>query len=292
VRNSSVVLALGLTLAACGGAASTTLTAAIEPATEPPTTAPTTTEVLDQARFDLDRVFFMQDSGGNDVRMPPFLVSVFRSMDQVTAQEVVEVLMAGPTAEEAASGISSAVPEVPVLGVAISDGVASVDLDSEFASGGGTLMMGSRLAQLTWTLTSLESVEEVRLLLDGTIVETFSGEGIILDGPMVRGDFMDLVPGILVEQPAWGAPVGSTFTLKGTAAVFEAVFVYTVSQDGIFLTDETPTMTDNGVGWGVFDTEISLPDDVTGDVVLDVWEYSAKDGARQAEREIPLSIIG
>lgn len=299
MRTSTVVLALGLTLAACGGTASTTqpTTASTAPPTQvsttttPASTSPSTTKA-DEPRFDLDHVFFMQDSGGTDFRLAPFLVSVYRDMGRVTAGEVVEMLMAGPSADEAAAGISSAVPEVPVLAVTIFDGVASVDLDRSFEEGGGTLMMDSRLAQLTWTLTGIEGVESVALLLDGTVVGTFSGEGIILDGPMVRDDFVDLLPGILVEQPAWGAPVSPTFTISGTAAVFEAVFVYTVSQDGTLLVDETPAMTDNGAGWGVFETGIELPAGTTGPVTLDLWEYSAKDGARQSEREIPLTVSG
>jgi spore germination protein GerM len=291
VRTSTLVVALGLTLAACGGTAATTQTTQV-PTTVAPTTPPPTTTQAGESRFDLDHVFFMQDSGGTDFRIPPFLVSVYRDLEQVTAAEVVEMLMAGPNSEEQAAGISSAVPEVPVLGVNISDGVASVDLDRTFEAGGGTLMMGSRLAQLTWTLTGLEGVDSVSLLLNGTVVETFSGEGIILDGPMVRDDFVDLLPGILVEHPAWGAPVAPNFTIRGTAAVFEAVFVYTVSQGGSLLVDETPAMTDNGVGWGVFETEIELPTTTTGSVTLDVWEYSAKDGTPQSERRIPLTVTG
>jgi germination protein M len=300
MRTSTLVVALGLTLAACGGTASTTQTTEAPTPTQttqvPITAAPTTqspgTTQAGEPRFDVDHVFFMQDTGGTDFRLPPFMVSVYRDMVQMTAAEVVEMLMAGPSPEEEAAGISSAVPEVPVLGVTITDGVASVDLDSSFEAGGGTLMMGSRLAQVTWTLTALDGVESVSLLLDGTLVETFSGEGIILDGPMVREDFVDLLPGILVEQPAWGAPVAPNFTIRGTAAVFEAVFVYTVSQDGSLLVDETQAMTDNGVGWGVFETEIDLPADTTGSVTLDVWEYSAKDGAPQSERQIPLTVTG
>lgn len=299
MRTSTVVLALGLTLAACGGSASTTQTTAqasttVTTTTPSPTTtapAPSTTGV-DEPRFDLDHVFFMQDSGGTDFRQPPFLVSVYRDMEQVTAAEVVEMLMAGPSAAEEAAGISSAVPEVPVLSVTVSAGVAVVDLDRSFEAGGGTLMMGSRLAQLAWTLTGLDGVDSVSLLLDGTPVETFSGEGIILDGPMVRDDFVDLLPGILVEQPAWGAPVPASFTMSGTAAVFEAVFVYTVSQDGSLLIDETQAMTDNGVGWGIFETGVELPDATTGSVTLEVWEYSAKDGTPQSQREIPLTVSG
>ena len=51
-------------------------------------------------------------------------------------------LCAGPTDEEQAAGLTSNVPEsTELLGVTIRDGVAYVDLSSEYASGGGSLSM-------------------------------------------------------------------------------------------------------------------------------------------------------
>ena len=44
-------------------------------------------------------------------------------------------------------------------------------------------MMASRLAQVVFTATQFSEVDSVLFKIDGEVVEVFSGEGIILDGP-------------------------------------------------------------------------------------------------------------
>lgn len=99
-------------------------------------------------------------------------------------------LFAGPTAAERRAGLSSAVPAGTRLrGVTIRGGLASADLSRRFESGGGSLSVSARLAQLTWTLTQFSTVRGVLLRLDGRPVRVFSGEGLILDHPLTRADF-------------------------------------------------------------------------------------------------------
>lgn len=284
-------MTLALVLAACGSTSATTTPAVSTgiPATDAPAT---TIEIVPNA-VDANRVFFLQDSGGNRVRHGPFLISVYRDLAGATPLDVVEALINGPTEIEADAGISSAIPEVTVRSVTIADGIATVDLDPLFEAGGGSLMMQSRLAQLTFTLTAIEGVDGVLLLLGGSQIGTFSGEGIIIDGPLGRDGFEDLLPGILVETPAWGAPVAHDFTMQGTAAVFEAAFSFDIThEDGTPVLDEQLGQTDNGMGFGSFATEISLASDINGPVILRVWEYSAEDGSIQVERTIPLQVEG
>ncbi len=278
-------MSIAVILAACGTTATTTTASS-----EPPTTAETTTTTTSAPTVDTDRVFFLQDSGGNRVRQGPFLISVSRDLNGATPKEVVEALVAGPTPDETEAGISSGIPDVTVRSVDISDGVAIVDFDRLFEAGGGTFLMTSRLAQLTFTLTAIDGVEGVQLLLGGEPVEVFSGEGIIIDNPMTRDGFEDLLPGILVETPAWGSTVSTDFVIEGTAAVFEAVFLFDVSQGGSVVLGEQIGMTDNGVGWGTFSEEVFLSSDLEGDIDLRVWEYSAEDGSVQAERVIRLTL--
>ena len=60
-----------------------------------------------------------------------------------------EELLAGPTAQESAWGFTSEVPDgTSLLGISIEGGTARVDLSGEYDSGGGTLSMTMRLAQV------------------------------------------------------------------------------------------------------------------------------------------------
>ncbi|HEX2045945.1 MAG TPA: Gmad2 immunoglobulin-like domain-containing protein [Gaiellaceae bacterium] len=134
-----------------------------------------------------------------------------------------EALLAGPDDFEQGYGLSSAVPEgTQLLGLAVEDGIAHVDLTSEFESGGGTLSMQMRLAQVVFTLTQFPTVEGVLFNLDGEQVDVIGGEGIVVDQPLRRRDFRELLPAILVTSPALGQGVGNPVTVRGTANVFEA----------------------------------------------------------------------
>jgi hypothetical protein len=142
---------------------------------------------------------------------------------QLMATAAVEALLAGPTAAERSSGITSAVPaRTRLLGISIHSGVATVDLTSEYQSGRGSLSMQTRLGQVVYTLTQFPTVQKVRFRLDGTPVNVFSSEGVVLDHPVGRSDYADLLPAIEVAKPGEGAQVTSPVTVSGTANVFEA----------------------------------------------------------------------
>jgi N-acetylneuraminic acid mutarotase len=55
--------------------------------------------------------------------------------------------------------------------------------------------MQVRLAQVVYTLTQFPTVRRVRFALDGTPVNVFSSEGIVLDHPVGRGDYANLAGG-------------------------------------------------------------------------------------------------
>jgi spore germination protein GerM len=134
-----------------------------------------------------------------------------------------EALFEGPESFEAESGVGTAVPQgTQLLGLMIDDGIASVDLTSEFESGGGSLSMTMRLAQVVCTLDQFPSVDGVLFKLDGEPVDVFSGEGIVIDHPVGCNDYEDVLPVILVTSPTAGERVDSPVRVQGTANVFEA----------------------------------------------------------------------
>jgi germination protein M len=131
-------------------------------------------------------------------------------------------LLAGPGAITGGTS-STAVPAgTQLLGVDIDNGVATIDLSSEFESGGGSRSMFMRLAQLVYTATQFDTVKSVRLHLDGEPVDVFSGEGIILDKPLTRKDYEELLPPIVVETPVADDAVSSPLVVSGSSNVFEA----------------------------------------------------------------------
>ena len=127
---------------------------------------------------------------------------------QQVGAAAMKALLEGPTDVEEEAGMVTNIPAgTTFLGLAIDDGVATVDLSKEYASGGGSLSMMMRLAEVVFTLTQFPTVEGVNFKLDGEPIDVLGGEGLILDHPMSRADYEDLSPAILVESPTVGNTV-------------------------------------------------------------------------------------
>jgi hypothetical protein len=132
-------------------------------------------------------------------------------------------LLAGPTSSEHDTGIGTQIPDgTELLGLSIDKGIATVDLTSEYESGGGTASMTMRLAQVVCTLDQFPTVKGVLFQLDGSPVDVLGGEGIVIDHPLRCRDYNDLLPAILVTSPAAGETVPNPVTITGSANVFEA----------------------------------------------------------------------
>lgn len=198
-------------------------------------------------------------------------------------------LLQGPTAEEKSGGMSTSIPAgTRLLGLNIKNGVATVDLSGEFASGGGTLSMTTRLAQVVFTLTQFPSVNGVNFMLDGKTVKVFGGEGIILDHPVNRSDYEQISPAILVESPTLGQFVGNPLRVRGTANVFEAVLkIDVVSQSGkVVLTKRVVASSGTGTR-GTFDVTIPF---TLSQATIVVYSESPKDGSRINVVRIPVRL--
>ncbi|HEX3623725.1 MAG TPA: GerMN domain-containing protein [Acidimicrobiales bacterium] len=109
--------------------------------------------------------------------------------------EAVEALLAGPTAAETRSGLTTAVPgDARFLALDIGgDGIAKVDLSRDFEAGGGGLGITLRLAQVTCTVGQFPTVKGVRFALAGALVSVFSGDGIVLDKPVTCDSYRQVL---------------------------------------------------------------------------------------------------
>lgn len=83
-------------------------------------------------------------------------------------RRLVRALADGPTPEEAARGLSSAVPaDTEVRSASLEHGIMTIDLNDAFERGGGTASMIGRLNQLYYTLTQPLDVKGVVLKVEG-----------------------------------------------------------------------------------------------------------------------------
>jgi hypothetical protein len=309
----ALLLALAVSAASCGGGDEATpagLVPTIElPATEteepePPATSPGETQPpaeTEPAETFTFEVWFARDAGtitgedGTEISLGPLLFSTSRTEEQTprVARAALEALLAGPTPEEEAAGVSTAIPEgTRLLDVSIEEGIATVDLSSEYESGGGSLGMLLRLAQVVYTVTQFPTVEGVLFELDGEPVEVFSGEGIILDHPVTRADYEDMLPAITVEIPTIGSRVTSPVRIAGTANVFEANVTMRILGEGGEVLAETFTMATCGTGCrGDYDTEVEF--DVAGEqagVIQLHADDAAGTGTMPGLVEIPVTL--
>jgi spore germination protein GerM len=191
------------------------------------------------------------------------------------------------------SAYSSSVPLLPgEWSATLDSGVLTVDLPAEFEAGGGTMAMTTRLAQVVFTATQFDDIDSVLFMIDGEVVEVFSGEGLILDGPQVRADYYDILPQIFLDTPAIGATVQSPFGMNGIANVFEATVQFEiVDESGTVIQSGFTTATCGTGCWGEFAAQapFSVPTEMAGEIV--VYEESALDGSRVNEIRFGVTLV-
>jgi hypothetical protein len=230
------------------------------------------------------------------------VVPYFVEGDQVAAGEPVQTpergvaaaalraVLDGPSDRELAAGLTTAVPpDTRLLGLAIADGLARVDLSGRFREGEGALATHERLAQVVYTLTQFPTVKTVRLRIDGHTVSSLGG--LELDRGLTRADFENETPAILVESPGFGTAVSSPFTARGTANTFEATFEWELrGVSGEVLAKHFETATSGTGTRGTFSFPVAYRVASTTQGSLVVFERSAADGSRIHVRSIPLTL--
>ena len=208
----------------------------------------------------------------------------------LVATAAMKALLAGPSPAELAAGLGTSVPAgTKLLGIAIKKGVATVDLTSQYQSGGGSLSMKARLAQVVYTLTQFSTVRAVLFQVEGRTVTTFGSEGIVLDGPQTRKDFDDLLPSIFVDRPAFGAAANNPARISGNANVFEATFRVALLDASRKVLVDQMTMATCGTGCrGTFDVTLRYDVAKAQWGTLRVYFGSAVDGSPEDIRDDPV----
>jgi germination protein M len=315
----ATLLASMMSIAACSGGASSSptpitpavgktpapsasapSTASAAPASAAPTSQPIPATVALKAYF----LLFADSGESADVLVP---VSREVAGTVAVARAAMDQLLAGPTYDERAHDvqvgtIGTHIPEgTRLLGIDIENGVATVDLSGEFASGdireADRLAWAFRLAQVTFTLTQFPSVESVRFMVDGkpaTAIEGHEGTPVEL---ATRDAYADQRPGIFVDQPAWGGALTDPLTVSGLVQIdadppeFHAALVSRTTDE--ILVQETvratcPTGCWQPPGGGEFEFRLAVPAGADrDDLLLRVWVVS-EDGSEVDMLQYPL----
>jgi len=271
----ALVLALAVGLAACGDDSDDTS----DDTTTTTSASPTTAAAASGSDV---AVYFLRDEQ---------VATAGRAAEgEDVATQAIEGLLAGPTDDEAGIGLSSEVPEgTELLGVDVADGTATIDLSDEFQSGGGSLSMQARVAQVVFTLTQFPTVDDVTITIDGESVEGIGGEGVPASG-LTRAEFESLTPMVLVESPFPFEEVGAPLEATGMSNTFEANVEYSLTDaEGAVLDEGFTTATAGNGTWGTFELSIDaeLPDSGSG--TLAMFQTNQETGGRQDVYEVPIT---
>lgn len=251
-------------------------------AAQPPATSPGTTTGAQERSSVV--VYHLRDG-----KIAPVRRSV--PATAAVARAALTELLAGPTADEAAAGLVSAIPTGTRLNdVVVADGVATVDLSGSFDDGGGSASMLGRVAQVVATLTRFPTIRRVAFWLDGEPVEALGGEGVVVDPPVDRAAIEDQTPQILIESPLPGDAVTSPVRVRGTANVFEAnVSLEVRDESGSVLLETFTTATSGNGTRGTFDTRLA-PSGAEGTITIVAFEASAEDGRPLHETRVRVAL--
>ena len=274
--------------------ASAAATAGASRASSAPTVEPTSGKIYLKAYF----VHY----GNVDGPTPSVPVSRESDGTVAVARAAMEHLLAGPTEAERAHDlqvgtIGTRIPDgTRLLRLDVADGIATVDLSSEFAAGidTGEAREGwaYRLAQVTYTLTQFPTVQRVRFLVDGKPGIAIEGhEGTPLD-LAARAAYLDQLPAIFVDEPAWDGAFGDRLVVSGLAQLVELAPQFEAAlavrgTDEILARQTVRAGCTTGCwqppGGGVFEFEMEVPSGTDrSDLILMVWVESSDGGQSHA----------
>lgn len=276
-----VIVGIGLLAAGCGssgkGSSSTT------PSTRVPSTSSSSSSTLPSAPSRLTVYLIANEH----VAAAGRVVS-----GSATPERAVRALLAGAQGDiEKNLGLTSAIPDGTTLhSVNVAGNVATADLSRQFASGGGSLSMQERVAQVVFTLTQFPNVDRVRFRIDGAPVSTIGGEGLMVDN-VDRATFANVTPAILVESPTPGEIVRSPLHVRGMSNTFEATVNYTLTDPSGKSLGEGYTTATAGTGtWGTFAFDVTFVSKRPGLGRLAVYEISPKDGSHVNVASVPVQL--
>jgi hypothetical protein len=190
------------------------------------------------------------------------------------------LLLGGPPSGDAETAIPTG---TELVNVGLAGGMATIELSQEFLSGPAN-ERDLAIGQVVFTATQFGTVRAVEILVGGKAASDV----------LRRRSLADLLPPIVVEIPTGLEPVGSTFTVAGSANVFEAnVTIRVLNEDGDELFSDFTTATCGTGCRGRFRSTITVDFDGAESGTLVVQDDDADgDGKPSYEVRIPLEFSG
>ena len=137
------------------------------------------------------QAYWLQVKDNGDIVLVPQKITVKPGVSQEVALKTV---MNNLLSNSSSSQFSSTIPEgTRLLGLRVTKSGIYVNLSQEFSSGGGSTSMIYRVAQVLYTVSSLDSDAKVYLSVEGKLLDEdnpLGGEGIILTEPLTRQQFV------------------------------------------------------------------------------------------------------
>ncbi len=169
--------------------------------------------------------------------------------------------------------------QVPRTRAVAGAALTALGIDAPVTIDGGTARVQSskaseeQVAEIVYTLTQFPSVQRVD-------VGGRSG--------LTRANVVAFAPVILIEQPTSGSSVPPTFTVSGTASVFEATLVVELRRNGAVLSKQTVTASEGAPARGTFSVTVRAPS--PGPATVVAYAPSAEDGTPQHEQQAAVTV--
>ncbi|MBD1861416.1 MULTISPECIES: GerMN domain-containing protein [Trichocoleus] len=152
------------------------------------TTKPPQTQVAQPAQEELARPYWLQDTGKGLETVPNQTALQTDLQPEAALKAAFAELLAGPKAGDTA--IATTLPQGTKLrSLTVEPDGIHIDFSEEFTQGGGSASMTGRVAQVLYTATSLQADAKVWLSVNGELLETLGGEGLLLEQPFTRQSF-------------------------------------------------------------------------------------------------------
>jgi hypothetical protein len=278
VRGLAIVLALAALAAGCSRDDGSTTSEAAATSVAGGTTEPTTTEeapTTTTAEPTEPLAYQAWFTRGDELQLT--WVEGEKTVGVLT--QAMLILLTGPSSSDDETAIPA---DTELINIGLANGTATIDLSGEFFEPSGLAV-----AQVVYTATQYPTVRAVRILVEGQ-------KHPLAGTPLRRRYYLNRLPPIVVQRPTGLEPVDSTFTVSGSANVFEAnVTIRVLDENGDELFTDFTTATCGTGCRGRYKKTVTVDFDGAQSGTLVVQDDDADgDGKPSYEVRIPLEFSG